>query len=248
MEKENIENLVEEGNNTDNEVINSFVDLPPVATVNPEDLSEEAIDTEEDNTVETVEESNEEQVVPETVEENSADNEVINSFVDLPPVATVNPEDSSEETIDEEENTVEPVVESNEEQVVPETVEENSADNEVINSFVDLPPVAPVSYEDSVEEAIDTKEDNTVEPVESSNEETINETVGEEVNVNKEVLEHPDAKITLKTEEDEVIDKKELEELQAVKLSDNSSLKFVLILGLILLIFIFLMPIISEYI
>ena len=126
--------------------------------------------------------------------------------------------------------------------------EGNNTDNEVINSFVDLPPVAPVSYEDSSEEAIDTEEDNTVEPVEESKEETINETVGQEVNVNKEVLEHPDAKITLKTEEDEVIDKKELEELQSVKLSDNSSLKFVLILGLILLIFIFLMPIISEYI
>ena len=94
--------------------------------------------------------------------------------------------------------------------------------------------MAPVNYEQS--------EETIVEPVEQ----TI-ETV-EQQNLNKEVLEHPDAKITLKNEVEEEISKKELDELKDVKLSDNSSLKFVLILGIILLAVIFLIPYLSEYI
>ena len=108
--------------------------------------------------------------------------------------------------------------------------------------------MAPVDYEDSVNNEPVLEE--TVQPeqtVEQEMEEVSSEHVSSE-NLNKEVLEHPDAKITLNKEEEEVLDKKELEELKNVKLSDNSSLKFVLILGVLLLIFIFLIPLISKYI
>lgn len=126
--------------------------------------------------------------------------------------------------------------------------EENSSEETVSSAFADLPPVAPVDYEDSVNNEPVSEE--TVQPeqtVEQEMEEVSSEHVSSE-NLNKEVLEHPDAKITLNKEEEEVIDKKELEELKNVKLSDNSSLKFVLILGVLLLIFIFLIPLISKYI
>lgn len=126
--------------------------------------------------------------------------------------------------------------------------EENSSEEQVSSAFADLPPVAPVDYEDSVNKEPVLEE--TVQPeqtVEQEMEEVSSEHVSSE-NLNKEVLEHPDAKITLNKEEEEVIDKKELEELKNVKLSDNSSLKFVLILGVLLLIFIFLIPLISKYI
>ena len=153
------------------------------------------------------------------VEVNSENNIEVNPFVDLPPVAPV----------DYEQTTVEPV-----EQTI-ETVENTNEENNVeVNPFVDLPPVTPFNYEQT--------EETTVEPVEQ----TI-ETV-EQQNLNKGVLEHPDAKITLKNEVEEEISKKELDELKDVKLSDNSSLKFVLILGIILLAVIFLIPYLSEYI
>lgn len=107
------------------------------------------------------------------------------------------------------------------EAVVPEQPEISST------AFTDLPPVEPVNMEETIQdEQQDKKEDNTS---------------------NKEVLEHPDAKVTLQHEEEEVMDKEEIEELKNVKLMDNSSLKFVLILGFIFLIFIFLIPVISKY-
>lgn len=107
------------------------------------------------------------------------------------------------------------------EAVVPEQPEVSST------AFADLPPVEPVDSE-----ATDKKEEKKD---------------AENSTVSKEVLEHPDAKVTLQHEEEEVVDKEEIEELKNVKLMDNSSLKFVLILGLIFLVFIFLIPIISKY-
>lgn len=132
--------------------------------------------------------------------------------------------------------------------------EENSSEEQVSNAFADLPPVAPVDYEEQVEKESVVTDENNVEPIVEQNvfEEiktaSIESTETTSEILNKEVLEHPDAKITLKKEEEEVIDKSEIEELKNVKLSDNSSLRFVLILGIILLVIIFLIPYVSKYI
>ena len=148
--------------------------------------------------------------------------------------------------------------------------EENSSEEQVSNVFADLPPVAPVDYEEQVEKETEVMEENSSEEQvsnvfadmpENNVEPIVEQNVFEEIKtasiestettseiLNKEVLEHPDAKITLKKEEEEVIDKSEIEELKNVKLSDNSSLRFVLILGIILLVIIFLIPYVSKYI
>lgn len=134
-------------------------------------------------------------------------------------------------------------------------------DNEVSNAFVDLPPVAPVDYTEEVnnindlnyENAVDNNE-QTIQPettfVNYENA-TINESTNQEENkeyVAKEILENPNAKVVLNQEKEEEISSKEMEELQEIKLGDNSSLKFVLFLGIIFLIAIFVIPILSQYI
>lgn len=134
-------------------------------------------------------------------------------------------------------------------------------DNEVSNAFVDLPPVAPVDYTEEVNNNSDLNYENIVENNEQTvqpettflNYEgtTINESINQEENkeyVAKEVLENPNAKVVLNQEKEEEISSKEMNELKDVKLSDNNSLKFVLILGVIFLIAIFLIPVLSKYI
>ena len=134
-------------------------------------------------------------------------------------------------------------------------------DNEVSNAFVDLPPVAPVDYTEEVNNNSDLNYENIVENNEQTvqpettflNYEgtTINESINQEENkeyVAKEVLENPNAKVVLNQEKEEEISSKEMNELKDVKLSDNNSLKFVLILGVIFLIAIFIIPVLSKYI
>lgn len=134
-------------------------------------------------------------------------------------------------------------------------------DNEVSNAFVDLPPVAPVDYTEEVNNNSDLNYENVVENNEqivqpettfvNYEDATINESTNQEENkeyVAKEVLENPNAKVVLNQEKEEEISSKEMNELKDVKLSDNNSLKFVLILGVIFLIAIFLIPVLSKYI
>ena len=134
-------------------------------------------------------------------------------------------------------------------------------DNEVSNAFVDLPPVAPVDYTEVVNNNSDLNYENVVENNEQTvqpettfvnyEDATINETTNQEENkeyVAKEVLENPNAKVVLNQEKEEEISSKEMNELKDIKLSDNNSLKFVLILGVIFLIAIFLIPVLSKYI
>lgn len=134
-------------------------------------------------------------------------------------------------------------------------------DNEVSNAFADLPPVAPVDYTEEVNNTSDLNNENIVENNEQTvqpettfvNYEgaTINESTNQGENkeyVAKEVLENPNAKVVLNQEKEEEISSKEMNELKDVKLSDNNSLKFVLILGFIFLIAIFLIPVLSKYI
>lgn len=134
-------------------------------------------------------------------------------------------------------------------------------DNEVSNAFVDLPPVAPVDYTEEVNNNSDLNNENIVENNEQTvqpettflnyEDATINESTNQEENkeyVAKEVLENPNAKVVLNLEKEEEISSKEMNELKDVKLSDNNSLKFVLILGVIFLIAIFLIPVLSKYI
>ena len=134
-------------------------------------------------------------------------------------------------------------------------------DNEVSNAFVDLPPVAPVDYTEEVNNNSDLNYENVVENNEqivqpettfvNYEDATINESTNQEENkeyVAKEVLENPNAKVVLNQEKEEEISSKEMNELKDVKLSDNNSLKFVLILGVIFLIAIFIIPVLSKYI
>lgn len=134
-------------------------------------------------------------------------------------------------------------------------------DNEVSNAFVDLPPVATVDYTEEVNNNSDLNNENVVENNEqivqpettfvNYEDATINESTNQEENkeyVAKEVLENPNAKVVLNQEKEEEISSKEMNELKDVKLSDNNSLKFVLILGVIFLIAIFLIPVLSKYI
>lgn len=134
-------------------------------------------------------------------------------------------------------------------------------DNEVSNAFVDLPPVAPVDYTEEVNNNSDLNYENVVDNNEQTvqpettfvnyENATINESTNQEENkeyVAKEILENPNAKVVLNQEKDEEISSKEMKELQEIKLGDNSSLKFVLFLGIIFLIAIFVIPILSQYI
>lgn len=134
-------------------------------------------------------------------------------------------------------------------------------DNEVSNAFVDLPPVAPVDYTEEVNNNSDLNYENVVENNEqivqpettfvNYEDATINESTNQEENkeyVAKEILENPNAKVVLNQEKEEEISSKEMNELKDVKLSDNNSLKFVLILGVIFLIAIFIIPVLSKYI
>ena len=134
-------------------------------------------------------------------------------------------------------------------------------DNEVSNAFVDLPPVAPVDYTEEVNNNSDLNYENVVENNEqivqpettfvNYEDATINESTNQEENkeyVAKEVLENPNAKVVLNQEKEEEISSKEMNELKDVKLSDNNYLKFVLILGVIFLIAIFIIPVLSKYI
>ena len=84
-----------------------------------------------------------------------------------------------------------------------------------------------------------------VEPVEY----TTDEVQPVSVETNYEALnEHPDAVVSLNNNSNEE-EKEEvkLEDVPPVKLGDNKSLKFVLIIGIIILVAIFFLPYISEY-
>lgn len=149
-----------------------------------------------------------------------------------------------------------------ENETVENLFENNIQDGNVSNAFVDLPPVAPVNYEESTEEE-SVQSTNEEENVANSNNfnnveqnfvnyegTTIDESTKNDNKdyVAKEVLENPNAKVVLNQEKDEEISSKEIKELQDIKLRDNSSLKFVLFLGIIFLIAIFIIPVISRYI
>lgn len=160
-----------------------------------------------------------------------------------------------------------------ENETVENLFEDSGISNEKSNAFADLPPVAPVNYEDeSIDE--ENKEINsensfnpfsevaTVTPENLETNTALEEkkvsyeglTIDEnkiEPKVNydqKEIKENPNAKVVLNQEKDEEISSKEIKELKNIKLKDNSSLTFVLFLGIIFLIAIFVIPIISKYI
>ena len=161
---------------------------------------------------------NENETVENLFEDSGISNEESNAFADLPPVAPVNYE---EETIDENSEAIN---------------NENS-----FNPFAEVPPVAPENVEEN---------DNSEEKNISYEGLTIDENKIESQNNydQKEIKENPNAKVVLNQEKDEEISSKEMKELKNVKLKDNTSLTFVLFLGIIFLIAIFIIPVISKYI
>ena len=160
----------------------------------------------------------ENETVENLFEDSGISNEESNAFADLPPVAPVNYE---EETIDENSEAIN---------------NENS-----FNPFAEVPPVAPENVEGN---------DNSEEKKISYEGLTMDENKIESQNNydQKEIKENPNAKVVLNQEKDEVISSKEMKELKNVKLKDNTSLTFVLFLGIIFLIAIFIIPVISKYI
>jgi len=160
----------------------------------------------------------ENETVENLFEDSGISNEESNAFADLPPVAPVNYE---EETIDENSEAIN---------------NENS-----FNPFAEVPPVAPENVEEN---------DNSEEKNISYEGLTIDENKIESQNNydQKEIKENPNAKVVLNQEKDEEISSKEMKELKNVKLKDNTSLTFVLFLGIIFLIAIFIIPVISKYI
>lgn len=123
---------------------------------------------------------------------------------------------------------------------------------ELPNAFADLPPVAPVNYEENSDNNNLVNTENVNESIDNDNSQVnyeglTSESVNKEY-IEKEVKENPTAKVVLSQEKDEEISSKEIQELQDIKLRDNSSLKFVLLLGIIFLIAIFIIPVISRYI
>ncbi len=160
----------------------------------------------------------ENETVENLFEDSGISNEESNAFADLPPVAPVNYE---EETIDENSEAIN---------------NENS-----FNPFAEVPPVAPENVEGN---------DNSEEKKISYEGLTMDENKIESQNNydQKEIKENPNAKVVLNQEKDEEISSKEMKELKNVKLKDNTSLTFVLFLGIIFLIAIFIIPVISKYI
>lgn len=118
--------------------------------------------------------------------------------------------------------------------VQPEITSEPASENNVQTDYDVQPEVTPVEPEPVYE---DVSLDNDVVnygPVEL------------EPTYNDEVNEHPDAIISLNNKEEEKSDVK-LEDVPNIKLSDNKSLKFVIIIGIIVLVAIMLLPLLNKF-
>lgn len=118
-----------------------------------------------------------------------------------------------------------------------ETVESTEVNNVFEQNTMKTEPVIPV-YGENVE-PVAPVEEVVIEEQNDNNEENAN---------NYNPMEHPDAKIVLNknVEETKEVDP-ELESMKiAQELKSNSSLKFVIILGILLLIVIFALPYLSE--
>lgn len=138
-------------------------------------------------------------------------------------------------------------------------------------AFAEYGSVSPVNYEETSDDSLkysETKEEvqeqiieegivEEVKPESTLEEEPLSYNVFGNDSVlvdepktleNNEILENPNAQIKLQNEVEEQISNKEIEELKGVKLKDNSSLMFVLVLGIIFMIAIFLIPYLATLI
>ncbi len=139
--------------------------------------------------------------------------EEVPAYEEVKPVETQQEYQTYEEPT--EYNTVDPLPEDNEqEDFVQNDMPTYENQDEIENTDVQTEEEIPV-YEE-------------VKPVEPLQQE------------NNEFLEHPDAKIELKKEEK--IEKNDNTKVESIKLSDNKSLTFVIIVGIIILVAILLLP------
>lgn len=199
-----------------------------------------------------------EDIFGENIEENydvpvydvQSNNEIDNSVnvQEVPSVDTVNEELPVYENV----QPVEEVAPIYENVVMPESessIENNSYD---VQSEVTENPVVEPSFEDSIQPDYEVQPE--VAPVEP-------EPVYEDVSLNndevnygpvmpeatyEEVNEHPDAIVSLNNKEEEKAEVK-LEDVPNIKLSDNKSLKFVIIIGIIVLVAIMLLPLLNQF-
>lgn len=135
------------------------------------------------------------------------------------------PKSIDEETIKTDTYDIQP-------EVTPESVFE---ENTEVNNYEVKPEVVPVEPEPIYEDALTDTNEVNYGPVE------LEPTYDEEVN------EHPDAIVTLNNKEEEEQENVKVEDIPNIKLSDNKSLKFVIIIGVIILIAIMLLPLLNKF-
>ncbi|MBR1718709.1 MAG: hypothetical protein IJ715_05515 [Bacilli bacterium] len=112
------------------------------------------------------------------------------------------------------------------------STEDKEVDDDLVNNQV-------TSYETDSVASVEP------EPNYETNEEINYGPVAPEVNYEEEIIEHPDAVVSLNNKE-EVENKEKSDDVTPVNLKDNKSLKFVFVVGIIILVAIFLLPYINK--
>lgn len=112
------------------------------------------------------------------------------------------------------------------------STEDKEVDDDLVNNQV-------TSYETDSVASVEP------EPNYETNEEVNYGPVAPEVNYEEEIIEHPDAVVSLNNKE-EVENKEKSDDVPPVNLKDNKSLKFVFVVGIIILVAIFLLPYINK--
>ena len=112
------------------------------------------------------------------------------------------------------------------------STEDKEVDDDLVNNQV-------TSYETDSVASVEP------EPNYEANEEVNYGPVAPEVNYEEEIIEHPDAVVSLNNKE-EVENKEKSDDVPPVNLKDNKSLKFVFVVGIIILVAIFLLPYINK--
>ena len=112
------------------------------------------------------------------------------------------------------------------------STEDKEVDDDLVNNQV-------TSYETDSVASVEP------EPNYEANEEVNYGPVAPEANYEEEIIEHPDAVVSLNNKE-EVDNKEKSDDVSPVNLKDNKSLKFVFVVGIIILVAIFLLPYINK--
>ena len=162
---------------------------------------------------------------------------------------------SVDEVKTEEVPVYEDVLSSNSNTDVVDNVAEETDDSKIYNvqsdvvennTQTDIFDVQPETVQQDNNDVKPVDPEPTYEDVNPENSEVSYGPVMPEVAYDEDVNEHPDAVVSLNNEE-EVKEDVKLEDVPPVNLKDNQSLKFVFIIGIIILVAIFLLPFIDKF-